>query len=188
MIGFTKIRDTGDWGLRSDSELEPGSTVTVSKRNGTTSEGIVVGELVKHWPVGRYPEAWIYTIAQENGNGDQPRVEPGVFENEHGIFVVVENQERTGVYAKRMVELTPAQGDRVNEKDEAVRIQFEYARGAIQHIREEHRMDVERGKELCLKYRRCIRCGRGLEVKESVERGIGPVCIKSFRGGGGAFA
>ena len=54
---------------------------------------------------------------------------------------------------------------------------WEYAAGAIRDIRPEHRMTVERAKELSIKFARCIRCGATLTADESVERGIGPICI-----------
>ena len=54
---------------------------------------------------------------------------------------------------------------------------WEYARGAIRDLRPEHRMSVERAKELSVRFGRCIRCGALLTADESVERGIGPVCI-----------
>lgn len=54
---------------------------------------------------------------------------------------------------------------------------WEYAAGAIRHIRPEHRMTVERAKELSIRFGRCVRCRRVLTAEESVERGIGPVCI-----------
>lgn len=54
---------------------------------------------------------------------------------------------------------------------------WEYAAGAIRHIRPEHRMTVERAIELSVRFTRCIRCGADLTAAESVERGIGPVCI-----------
>ena len=54
---------------------------------------------------------------------------------------------------------------------------WEYAAGAIRRIRPEHRMTVERAVELSVRFTRCIRCGADLTAAESVERGIGPVCI-----------
>lgn len=54
---------------------------------------------------------------------------------------------------------------------------WEYAAGAIRRIRPEHRMTVERAKELSVRFARCIRCGADLTAAESVERGIGPICI-----------
>lgn len=54
---------------------------------------------------------------------------------------------------------------------------YEGARGALRRIRPEHRMTVERAKELSLQWSQCIRCGAELTNAVSVERGIGPVCI-----------
>ena len=54
---------------------------------------------------------------------------------------------------------------------------WDYAAGAIRHLRPEHRMTVERAKELSVRFGRCIRCGALLTAEESVERGIGPICI-----------
>lgn len=54
---------------------------------------------------------------------------------------------------------------------------WEYAAGAIRDLRPEHRMTVERAKILSLRFARCIRCGATLTAAESVEAGIGPVCI-----------
>jgi hypothetical protein len=54
---------------------------------------------------------------------------------------------------------------------------YEGARGALRRIRPEHRMTVERAKELSLQWAQCIRCGAELSNAVSVERGIGPVCI-----------
>lgn len=104
--------------------------------------------------------------------------EPGVFENEHGIFVVKPNRKGDRLYAKRLVEIG---GERLNAEGDHVAFDFEYAPGAMRHLREEHRMDVDRAKELTLRYGRCINCARRLKAAKSVEEGIGPVCIKRFR-------
>lgn len=57
---------------------------------------------------------------------------------------------------------------------------WDYAPGAIRDIRPEHRMSVERAKELSIRFARCIRCQKELSAEVSVERGIGPVCIKKI--------
>lgn len=103
---------------------------------------------------------------------------PGVYEVAPGeIYVVKPNQAKTRLYAKRLVEIN---ADRLTETDEIVQIEFEYAPGAIFNIRPEHRMDAERGKALTIRYGKCICCGRKLKAAQSVERGIGPICIKYF--------
>ena len=52
-----------------------------------------------------------------------------------------------------------------------------YAAGAIRDLRPEHRMTRERAIELSCRIGHCIRCGTLLTAKQSVERGIGPICI-----------
>ena len=104
-------------------------------------------------------------------------VTPGVYKVGDEIFIVKPNREKTRVYAKRLVEI---RGERLVETGEHVAIEFEYAPGAIHRIRPEHRMSVEEGKALTIRYGKCICCGRRLKAAVSVERGIGPVCITYF--------
>lgn len=106
-------------------------------------------------------------------------LEMGVYELPSGeVYVVKPNREKTRLYAKKLVE---ASSDRVTETSKRVPFDFVYERGAIYRIKPEYRMSIERGKEFMIRYGRCIVCGRFLKVAESVERGIGPVCIKAFR-------
>lgn len=106
-------------------------------------------------------------------------VKMGVFETKDGIFVVKPNKEKTRSYAKKLVE---APSPRLTEQGEVVDFDFQYAPGAIYSLTEADRMSVEKAKKLMIRYGRCIVCGRQLKVAESVERGIGPVCIKYFKG------
>jgi hypothetical protein len=43
-------------------------------------------------------------------------------------------------------------------------------------------MSLEKAKQLNIKYGRCIICGLKLKAAKSVEAGMGPVCIKYFKG------
>lgn len=106
---------------------------------------------------------------------------PGVFESGDAIYVVKQNRAKTRMYAKRLVELRDAQGDRLTDAGGHVRFDFEYAPGAIYNLSEQDRMPESRAKDLHVRYGRCLNCGRTLKVAESLERGIGPVCAKSFR-------
>ena len=103
---------------------------------------------------------------------------PGVYEVDGRVYVVKPNKEKTALYAKRLVELNGAR--RVNEENDTVRFELEYAPGAIRDIRPEHRMPLKRAEELTIRYGRCISCGRPLKAAVSVRRGIGPVCVKMF--------
>lgn len=103
---------------------------------------------------------------------------PGVYELPDGrIYIVKPNKKKTRFYAKRLVE---APSDRLTETGDHVPFDFVYEKGAIYEIKPEYMMSMERGKQLMIKYGHCIVCGRHLKVAESVERGIGPVCIKYF--------
>ncbi len=109
------------------------------------------------------------------------RVAPGVYELPTGeIYVVKLNRAKTRVYAKRLVEVD---SERLSKENKRVKFDFEYESGAIFRIEPDHLMGIERAKQLMIQYGRCIVCGRRLKVAESVERGIGPVCIKYFDGG-----
>lgn len=108
-------------------------------------------------------------------------VEPGVYELPTGeIYIVKLNREKSRVYAKRLVE---APSERMTVPGKVVDFDFEYEPGGIHKIHPEHLMDLDRAKNLMIRYGRCIVCGRRLKVAESVERGVGPVCIKYFGGG-----
>lgn len=51
-----------------------------------------------------------------------------------------------------------------------------YARGAINHLRIEHKLTAEKAVALGKLYGMCVRCGATLTREESIERGMGPVC------------
>lgn len=107
-------------------------------------------------------------------------LKPGVYELPTGeIYIVKPNREHTRVYAKRLVE-TPS--ERLTEAGEYVDFDFVYEPGAIFRLRPEDQMSVDRAKQLMIRYGKCIVCGARLKVAQSVERGIGPVCVKYFRG------
>lgn len=106
-----------------------------------------------------------------------PALTPGVYDVNGQVFVVKPNQKKTGLYAKRLVEIA---GERLNANNDRVNIEFVYAPGVIFEIKPEQKMALEDAKVLTIRYGRCIVCGRRLKAGKSVEQGIGPVCIKSF--------
>jgi hypothetical protein len=101
----------------------------------------------------------------------------GVYEVNGEIFNVKWNQRKTNLYAQRLIEIN---GDRLTELGDVVRIEFEYAPGVVKRLKPHQKMSIERARELTIRYGRCLACGRALKNAESVERGIGPVCRKSF--------
>lgn len=117
--------------------------------------------------------------AQQKINRD--KLVPGVYEVGDRVYVVKPTREdKTRLYAKRMVVVGNGVVRATEGGDRVRAIEFEYERGAIYDIRLSDRMPVERAKELITLYGCCIACGIPLKAAISVERGIGPVCIKKF--------
>ena len=106
-----------------------------------------------------------------------PVTEPGIYERDGEFFKVQRSRSSGNLYAKRAVESTR----RLTEAGEVVEFDFVYAPGAVARLAASDRMNEERARELAIRYGSCINCGRTLKRAESVERGIGPVCIKWFR-------
>jgi hypothetical protein len=105
--------------------------------------------------------------------------DPGIYEDAEGhVFKVQRSRQGGGIYAKRLV---PIRSNRLTDTGDIVRWEWEYAPGAIRALTPTMRMDETRAREFGLRYGVCACCGRALKVAESVERGIGPVCIKWFR-------
>lgn len=139
--------------------------------------GIAVGESVE-WERGKGATHIECPAGVQPPKREITVTQPGVYETPEGVvYVVKPNRERTGVYAKKLVEIG---GKRLTEVDEVVQIDFEYERGAIYKLTPAMKMPLERAKELTVRYGKCIVCGTRLTDAKSVERGIGPVCIKSF--------
>ncbi len=115
---------------------------------------------------------------QPHSENSLPQLDLGVYELPDGnVYVVTSNKEGTRLYAKKLVVTRP----RLNANNVPVDFDFVYDRGAIYNIKPEYKMSLERAKKLTIQYGRCIRCGRHLKAAESVERGIGPICIKAFQ-------
>lgn len=131
-------------------------------------------KIIKTWT---FEKGWTQTTVASN---PIESLTIGVYEipTTGEIYVVKPNQEKTRLYAKKLVE---APSERVTETGKHVDFDFVYEKGAIYKLRPEFKMTLERGKELMIRYGRCIVCGRTLKKAESVERGIGPVCIKFFQ-------
>lgn len=160
--------------LTRESGLNSGVPVGLTKQEASKRIDFLI-ELVKR----------VNTVAAVGAKSTQDRPEkpsedltPGIYELPNGeIYQVKLNGQKTRMYAKKIVEI---RGERLTEGDDVVQIEFEYAPGAIYNIRPEHRMSLEKGKALTIRYGKCLCCSRKLKAAKSVERGIGPVCIKYF--------
>lgn len=108
-------------------------------------------------------------------------VETGLYRHKDNYYVVVQSKSNPDRrYAKRAVPLGERQQDRVNANGQAVRIRFEYDSGIIWRLKDTDRLPAEEANALSIQYGACFLCGRTLKVKESVERGIGPICWSRY--------
>lgn len=103
----------------------------------------------------------------------------GVYRLADGTIVKVQaNKEKSRVYAKRLVEIG---GERLTEAGAHVHAEYRYEAGLIAQVeREGVKLTLEEAKALTIRYGFCIRCGRHLKAAQSVEQGMGPVCITYF--------
>ena len=103
----------------------------------------------------------------------------GVYKLLDGSIVKVQaNKEKSKVYAKRLVEHS---AERATEAGARVHAEYVYEAGLIAQVeREGVKLSLDEAKALTIRYGFCIRCGRHLKAAQSVEQGMGPVCIKYF--------
>lgn len=106
-------------------------------------------------------------------------VEPGVYRLDGTIYVVKQNRTNERRHARRLVEIG---GRRLTEADTIVQIEFEYDALALPLLRPEHLMTLEEARPFIIRYGKCIFCNTVLSDATSVERGVGPVCIKKYAG------
>jgi hypothetical protein len=104
-------------------------------------------------------------------------IEPGVYVTADAIVKVQKNKAKTNVYALVWESFG---GTRLTLDGETVQARWVYSPGLIGTLTTDNRMTVDEAKKFALKYGQCARCGRTLVAAESVERGIGPVCMKWF--------
>jgi hypothetical protein len=106
----------------------------------------------------------------------------GVYVLPNGDIVKVQaNKEKTRTYAKRWVVIS---GERLTEADTREHGEYQYEAGLVQQVATEGRkMRLEEAKAFIIRYGQCARCSRQLKAAESVERGIGPVCLRYFSTG-----
>jgi hypothetical protein len=109
--------------------------------------------------------------------------------DEIGVYVMADgslwqvkpNKAKTRTYAKVWVDIN---GERLTLAGTRVRGEWDYQPGMLATVLKEGRkMTLEEAKAFTLLYGQCARCGRRLKAAQSVEQGIGPVCIRYF----GAF-
>lgn len=103
----------------------------------------------------------------------------GIYVLPDGRIVKVQaNREKTRVYTKLFVEI---HGERATEAGTRAHGEYRYEPGLLPEVEATGRkMTLDEAKAFILRYGFCVRCGRHLKAAESVERGIGPVCMTYF--------
>jgi hypothetical protein len=106
-------------------------------------------------------------------------LEVGVYVMPSGVIVKVQpTRDKTRVYAMEWVEIG---GERVvDDTGEHVRGEWRYAPSMLRFVQPQMKMDLDQARAFILRYGQCARCGRRLKAARSVERGIGPRCIRYF--------
>jgi hypothetical protein len=113
---------------------------------------------------------------------ERPRIDvenQGVYVMPDGSIVKVKaNREKTRTYAMRWSVIN---GQRLNENDDRVHGEYVFEPGLVQQVAVEGRkMTLAEAKAFTLRFGICCRCGRHLKDATSVERALGPVCVKYF--------
>jgi hypothetical protein len=90
---------------------------------------------------------------------------PGFYQKDGVGYLVRWNKAGTYLYAERF------DGTR-----------FAYESGAMSKLTAGHYITLAQASAMSMQIGKCVCCRRRLTVKESVERGIGPVCRKKYYG------
>ena len=108
-------------------------------------------------------------------------VSPGMYRNPTtGKIWKVQYNKANGsgryLYAKSLDVETEAVKDTSGAIVKPAVAKFNYAPGAMRHIRPEWRMSLDQAKAFGAMYGVCCRCGTPLTDEESIAAGIGPIC------------
>ncbi len=178
----------GDW-ERCWAQLEAHDTNQRTPGDGTPMARATASRWIDTLTAAGYQPVW----AALDG-GDSPRqaapqpqaprndtpAEVGVYRQDGKLYVVREftpqGEHRKVRYAREIVPLTDAQGDRLNQQGNRVRIEERKVPGMQYRLTKADALPMAEVTALSIQWESCLVCGRHLRVAESVERGIGPVC------------
>lgn len=106
----------------------------------------------------------------------------GMYVTPDGVIykVQIAHHGSGNLYAKKLVIESEAVRDDEGTIVHPARISFQYERGAIFKLSADWRMSLEEAKEFGALYGRCVRCGKILTREESIERAMGPVCVRKL--------
>jgi hypothetical protein len=152
--------------------LLPELGATPGERTRRLEEWLADGQHDRYWFMTAL-DTWKHAPRDEHGTG----LVPGVYRRNGTIYVVKQNRTNERLHARRLVEIG---GRRLTEADTVVQIEFEYDRDALRLLRPEDQMTLEEARPFIIRYGRCIFCNTELRDARSVERGVGPVCVRRY--------
>jgi hypothetical protein len=125
-----------------------------------------------------------HRLANRRSNADAKVTTPGIYRRADGSIVRVLVGERSGLpWARLLVVHSPARFDAEGTVIERADIEWTMVPGLIHTLTDDMRLTLEECEALSLSFARCIRCKRNLTVKDSVKRGMGPVCRRKIESG-----
>lgn len=153
--------------------LDPKNPATYTLREASNAIGVLLGFAKK-------PREDV--VQAPDGVGIGVYLDP----QDGAIYKIVKNRNTDGLHSRVWSAIN---GERLTLDVTVGRAngKWRYAPRAINEITPEMKMTLDEAKRFITLYGVCVRCGRKLVAAESVERGIGPVCVAYF-GGEAAFA
>lgn len=94
-----------------------------------------------------------------------PKLSVGFYAYGAGVAEVVRTKDGIRLYAKILDVHTG---------------RWTYSPGAMSHLKAEDRLTVEQAAALGKRWHRCMVCGRELTNDDSIDRGIGPICLNKL--------
>lgn len=145
----------------------------------------------------REARAQAQAATRRPGQGDQSQLTIGVYRLNDQIYVLTGNMaykswrkhnrlhpdnlkprpNEAKLYAKVWVR---SPGERIAETGKEIFGRLEYAPGVVFKIAPSDRMSLEDARDWTQQFSQCVVCGARLELRESIERGMGATCAGYF--------
>jgi hypothetical protein len=165
-------------------------------------EKTVTGQIASGELTTKQASGYIDYLLRQPRKPQPPRAdevtEPGLYERDGRVYKVQRTKDGQRMYAKVLVVTETVQDCEGHEstgseeydgedmgstvycdgtcRPTKKKAKYEYAPGAFRVLDASAKIGLERANELSLQVGVCMVCGRTLTAKESVTRGIGPIC------------
>lgn len=118
--------------------------------------------------------SWLLKQPKVQVSAPTPQVGEGLFMKDGATYVVAMRPSTKKLVCRRLMVQKLYNGK--------MRARFFYAGSMLHKLTEADRVSLEEAKAKSQMFGFCVMCGRTLKAQESVERLIGPVCIKRIGG------